>query len=161
MNPFTFIRLGIDPGFSLLPKRMNTPKARALTMAICLQESELEARRQQPTGPARGFAQFERIAVEEVLTNGLTESLAKAVCAELSIPATVADVHRALEFNDPLTVAFARLLLWRDPKPIPDQHQDGEAWRYYIRNWKPGKPRPEHWSGRFGVSHDLVGERAK
>jgi hypothetical protein len=159
VNPFTFIRIGLEPGFSLLPPRMDKPRARALVMAIGLQESELRARRQMPTGPARGYFQFEPIAVREVLTNGATADHAMSVCEQLDIPADAATVHAAIQWNDPLAVAFARLLLWRDPAPLPDQHQDAAGWSYYIRNWGPGKPHPKTWAGAYGVAHDLVGER--
>jgi hypothetical protein len=158
VSPFTFIRLGIEPGFSLLPKRMNTPRAQAMTMAICLQESDLQHRR-QIGGPARGYAQFETGGVRGVLTHGASADHAVAVCRQLDIDPTIAAVHAAMEWCDPLTVALTRLLLWTDPAPSPDQHADGEAWRLYIRCWRPGKPHPAKWSGCFGVAHDLVGEK--
>lgn len=157
MNPFTFIRLGIEPGLSLLPERMNTPRARAMLMAIALQESDLKHRR-QVNGPARGYFQFEKAGIRGVLTHGATSELAGAICRQLDIVPSVADVYQAIEFNDPLAVAFARLLLWTDPAPLPDQHHDRDGWAIYLRTWRPGKPHPQRWSGAFGVAHDLVGE---
>lgn len=157
MNPFTFIRLGIEPGLSLLPKRMNTPRAQAMVLAIAFQESDL-AHRRQVKGPARSYLQFERAGIRGVLTHGASEQHAKDVCQQLDISPSVEAVYHAIEFSDPLAVAFARLLLWTDAAPLPDQHHDREAWAIYLRTWRPGKPHPERFSGSYGVAHDLVGE---
>jgi hypothetical protein len=158
MTPFTFVSVGLTPGFALLPAHMDSPRARAMVLAICLQESGLNHRR-QIGGPARGYAQFERGGgVRGVLSHSTTAGFAQTVCGHLDIPASVDAVYTALEFNDPLAVAFARLLLWTDPGALPDQHSDDEGWRLYLRTWRPGKPHPKTWSGYFGVAHSLVGE---
>lgn len=157
MNPFTFIRLGLEPGFSLLPARMNTPRAQAMLMAIALQESDLKHRR-QVKGPARSYFQFERAGVRGVLHHGASSTYAEDVCRQLDVLPLVDDVYQAIEFCDPLAVAFARLLLWTDPAPLPDQHHDREGWAIYLRTWRPGKPHPKRWPAAFGVAHDLVGE---
>ena len=47
----------LPAAFALLPTRMDSPEARALVTAICLQESALKHRR-QIGGPARGLAPF-------------------------------------------------------------------------------------------------------
>jgi hypothetical protein len=159
VNPFTFIRLGLEPGFSLLPKRMNTPHAQAMVLAIALQESELEHRR-QVKGPARSYLQFERGGIKGVLAHGASSTHAENVCRQLDIAPTVDDVYTAIEYCDPLAVAFARLLLWTDPASMPDQHHDQDGLAIYLRTWRPGKPHPERFPGCFGVAHDLVGERA-
>jgi hypothetical protein len=159
MNPFTFIRLGLEPGFSLLPKRMNTPKAQAMVLAIALQESDLKHRR-QVKGPARSYLQFERSGISGVLSHGASEEYARGVCQSLDISPTVDAVYTAIEYCDPLAVAFARLLLWTDAAALPDQHHDREAWDVYLRTWRPGKPHAARWGGCSGVAHDLVGERA-
>lgn len=158
MTPFTFVTVGIDPGFSLLPARMDSPRARAMVLAICLQESSLQHRR-QIGGPARGYAQFERGGgVLGVLTHRLTRPHAEDVCWKLDIPPTADAVYTALEFCDPLAVAFARLLLWSDPAKLPDRHSYEEGWRMYLRTWRPGKPHPKTWAGCFGVAHDIYEE---
>lgn len=158
MTPFTFVTVAINPGFALLPARMDSPRARAMVVAICLQESALQHRR-QIGGPARGYAQFERGGgVLGVLTHRLTRAHAEDVCWKLDIPATADAVYEAIEFNDPLAVAFARLLLWSDPGTLPDKHSDRHGWSLYLRTWRPGKPKPAKWQGCFGVAFDLVGE---
>jgi hypothetical protein len=56
-----FMHHGLTPALSLLPPRMDTPEARALVLAICLQESGgLYNRLQIGGGPARGYPQFEK-----------------------------------------------------------------------------------------------------
>lgn len=156
MTPFTFISVGLNPGFALLPPRMDSPRARAMVLAICLQESDLQHRRQNG-GPARGYAQFERGGgVLGVLTHRLTRTHAEDVCWKLDIAPSAEAVYTALEFCDPLAVAFARLLLWSDPGTLPDRHSDLHGWALYLRTWRPGKPHPKKWGGCFGVSWDLV-----
>lgn len=158
MTPFTFITVGIEPGFALLPKVMDSPRARAMVLAICLQESDLQHRR-QVGGPARGYAQFERGGgVFGVLTHRVTVAHAHDVCRKLDITPNPDAVYTALEFCDPLAVAFARLLLWSDAGSLPDRHADDVAWRIYLRTWRPGKPHQKRWAGCYGVAHDLVGE---
>ena len=51
-----------------------------------------------------------------------------------------ASVWRAIEGHDRLATAFARLLLWTDPHPIPTEER--AAWDCYLRLWQPGKPCP-------------------
>jgi hypothetical protein len=67
-----------------------------------------------------------------------------------------ATVHRALSHNDILACAFARLLLWIDKAPLPSTEADG--WRYYVRNWRPGRPRIERWGGCWEQAVDSVYE---
>jgi hypothetical protein len=158
VTPWTFVSVGITPGFALLPPRMDSPRSRAMVMAICLQESDLQHRR-QISGPARGYAQFERGGgVFGVLTHRATTMHAHDVCRKLDIQPNADDVYTALEFCDPLAVAFARLLLWTDSAKLPDRHSPEDGWRMYLRTWRPGKPHPKTWGGCFAVAHDLVGE---
>ena len=58
----------IAPALRLLPARMNSPEAEVMLLAIGLQESRFEHRRQlvgsppRPTGPAKSFWQAELAA---------------------------------------------------------------------------------------------------
>lgn len=60
------IAAGINPALALLPASMDTPEARIMLLAIGLQESRFEHRRQlvgnppRPTGPAKSFWQAEQ-----------------------------------------------------------------------------------------------------
>lgn len=131
----------IDPALALLPDRMDTPDARVMIRAICLQESRMEHRVQVLNGggrgPARGLAQFERGGgVKGVLTHRSSAQLAQQVCKVRGVNPDPRTVWAALEFDDVLAMAFARLLLWTDAAPIPDEEEEG--WEVYLRTWRPG-----------------------
>lgn len=145
MTAALFHDVALVPALRLLPPFMDSPAARALLVAIALQESQLTQRRQRANGPARSYFQFERAGVVGVLSHVASAEHAREVCRLIDIPATAATVHRALEFSDVLAVTFARLLVWTLPYPLPIQHETEEAYDQYIESWRPGKPRPETW----------------
>ena len=147
----------VEPAFALLPSKMASDAARVMLLAIGLQESRFMYRFQKTSdpytkGPARGFWQNERAGgVQGVLTNTATSDYAREVCRARGVPIDSALVHARLEFDDVLAAAFARLILWADPKPLPPVDADHEmAWQCYVRNWRPGKPHRETWD-RFHV----------
>lgn len=143
----------------LLPPNWDTKKARAAVTAICLQESALLYRRQMGNGPAKGLAQFERGGgVKGVLTHAASRVLAKSVCEARGVEPTPDAVWNALEFDDVLALAFARLLLYTDPKPLPEAIPENhdESWAVYQRNWRPGKPHPETWIDNWGLALEAV-----
>jgi len=135
----------IAPALALLPARMNSPQAEALLLAIGLQESGLIHRR-QIGGPARGLWQFEQGGgVRGVMRHPLSRPHALAVCTAQGVEPTDAAVYAALEHDDILAAAFARLLLWTDPAPLPAVGEVGKAWDLYVRTWRPGKPHRHSW----------------
>lgn len=146
------LRTAINPALGMLPVKMDSDAARVELLAIGLQESRLKFRAQKTTdpyrkGPARGLWQFERGGgVIGVMTHRATKDLAEAVCKARGVPFDSSLIHARLEFDDILAAAFARLLLWTDPKPLPgvDASVDS-AWECYLRNWRPGKPHRETW----------------
>lgn len=144
----TIIDDAIRPALELLGLR-DTPEARVMLLAIGLQESRFEHRR-QIGGPARGFWQFERGGgVVGVLTHAASAQRAAALCAARGVDATPAAVYPALEQDDVLAAGFARLLLLTDPKPLPAVGDVDGAWAYYLRNWRPGKPHPKTWPALY------------
>lgn len=118
-------------------------RAMQLLLAIGLQESGF-TERQQIRGPAISYWQNEAIFVVDVLTRAKSRDVARGLCVALDVPPVAATVHQAIRYHDILAAGIARLALWLDPKPLPTA-QD-EAWTYYLRCWKPGKPRPEKWA---------------
>lgn len=137
----------IYPAFEILPTRMDSTEAAAMLLAIGLQESRFEHRR-QIRGPARGFWQFEEGGgVVGVMTHGSSSDLAQEITGMLAYPFVSETIWSALEHNDVLAACFARLLLWTDPRPLPT-YADGAdaAWEYYLRNWRPGKAHPSTWA---------------
>lgn len=139
----------LPAALSLLPERMDTPEARILLLAIAGQESGYEHRR-QVGGPALSLWQFERIGLTGVLMHPASTRHADAVCAALLYDTHQPDdVHRAMEHNDVLACALARLLLWTDPHPLPPIGEYDWAWDYYLRTWRPGKPHRERWANNY------------
>lgn len=143
----------IAPTFQhLLPGKFDSQSARVQLLAIMLQESGLKTRR-QVGGPARGLAQFEQGGgIHGVLTNPASSIWAKAVCLHRAVAPTEGDVYAALLVDDLLACAFARLLLWTDVAPLPAIGDADGAWAYYLRNWRPGKPRPADWAANYATA---------
>ena len=156
MTPTLFISIAVDPALSLLPRVMDTPEARAMVVAICLQESRI-AHRRQIGGPARGYAQFERNGgCAEVLSHRASAAHATRICDRLDIVPSTSAVYAALEYHDVLAVVFARLLLWTLPEALPVRGAHEESWRQYIKAWKPGRPHRATWNDLFDQAWQVV-----
>lgn len=146
MFDFTLKRT-IPAAMSMLPDKMDGREARVMLLAIGLQESRFEYRR-QIKGPARGFWQFEEGGgVKGVLTHHATRDHARAACNALCYSPLQSIVYPALADNDVLACVFARLLLWSHPEPLATTAEDG--WKQYLDTWRPGKPHPETWPALF------------
>lgn len=129
----------IRPALAALPVRMRSREAVVMLLAIGLQESLFKYRRQMAGGPARGFWQFEKMGgVAGVLQHLTTTALAAEICRTRGVAAVAGDVHAALEHDDVLAAAFARLLLWTDPKSLSALNDVEAAWQLYLRTWRPG-----------------------
>lgn len=129
----------IAPALALLPARMSGTLADLMLLAITRQEDPDQHRRQWPTGPARGLWQFEQGGgVHGVLNHPSSRPHALSVCAARGVQPTAAAVHAALEGDDILAAAVARLLLWTDPGPLPPAGEVSRAWELYLRTWRPG-----------------------
>ena len=163
MTPDTLIDIVIEPALGLLPAKMDTPEARAMLIAIALQESGLAARVQildagkpwwvSRPGPARGLWQFERGGgVAGVLGHPDTQPIVYPILDELLYPADAHIIHEALANNDVLATIFARLLLWSLPRPLPKRGDEAESWRQYMAAWRPGKPHPSTWSANYTMA---------
>jgi hypothetical protein len=141
----------------LLPANMDTVNAKAMLIAIGLQESRFELRRQMMNGPARGFWQFEQGGgVRGVLNHHATKQHALAVLARLEYDHYPTTVWNALEHNDILALCFARLNLWWIPGALPGPGEHEKAWRYYIEGWRPGKPHRGTWDEFYDEAWQLV-----
>jgi len=155
----SYPKSAIDEAFQLLPVTMDSPIARVILAAIGFQESGYLVRIQYRNGPARSYWQFEngRLAgINGVLTHRASARLAAAVCKARGVEPDRMAVWKAMETDDVLGAAFARLLMYTDPFPLPETQ--AEAWEMYAnRLWRPGKPHPDKWpaSWAFGL------ERAK
>lgn len=154
MLPLDVAENAIDEAMAILPAQMDSPRARVMLRVSGLQESRFTHRAQVidggGKGPARGFWQFERGGgVKGVLTHPSTSRHAQSICLARGVPADPRSVWLALETDDVLAAAFARLLLWSDPKSLPELGDVDGAWECYLRNWRPGKPHLKTWEGLY------------
>lgn len=147
------LRTIVSPALAAFPGGLDTPQARVMLLAIGLQESRFIERVQRTNGgvgPARGFWQFERGGgVRGVLNHPASRAMALEACAIAGVNPGERTVWSALASDDILAARFARLLLWTDARPLPALGRGGEAWDYYLRNWRPGKPHPHTWNGFY------------
>src|ERR1035437_6948071 len=158
MTPEFFIETALSPALKLLPGKMDSREARAEVVAICLQESRL-THRAQIGGPAHGYAQFEQGGgVRGVLMHTVTKPLIQSLLSALDYdPASDAEAcWIAIEHNDILCAAFARLLLWTLPDQMPNRDSPGKGWTCYFNGWRPGKPIRESWDAFFDSAWELV-----
>lgn len=124
----------------------NTCRARVQLAAIGLQESRFEVRRQYNNGPAASFWQFEPGGIRAVMHNPDTEAYARRVLDQIGIQWRSSAVWSSMLLRDDVGVAFARLLLWSDRHALPAVGDVEGAWKYYLRNWRPGKPVHLTWA---------------
>jgi len=146
----------IDPALAELEPHgiRSSPQARAMLYAIGMQESRLQHRFQIITGqftrgPARGLWQFEAGGgVVGVLSHHSTQDRAQLFARRFVGSISRDAVWASLAYEDTLACIYARLLLWTDPRALPEPTLENEeaAWQYYIRNWRPGKPHRVTWS---------------
>lgn len=146
------ILLAIDKALDMLPRGLTSDAARVMLYAIGLQESRFEHRfqvvqgRPGAKGPARGFWQFERGGgCKGVVEHQASRYWMAGVCKARGVDFNATAIWRAIETDDVLAAAAARLLLFTDPRKLPDVTDAREAWNLYIRAWRPGKPHRQTW----------------
>lgn len=141
ITPAQLLEHVIPQAMALLLQRMDTREARVMLVAICLQESGLADRRQgtdSNPGPARGLPQFEENGVLGVMNHVASRDIARRVANARGVIFNTRAIHRAMETDDVLALAFARLLLWTDRGALPALGDVDTARDYYLRNWRPG-----------------------
>ena len=155
MTPDLLYLHGIVPALGILPPEMDTHDARVLLLAIAQQESRLAAR-WQDGGPARGFWQCETASIA-VANQSATDHVA-AVMRALDYDGLTQDPMIAyyITYDIILAAAMARLILWCDAAPLPDQHDATGGWACYLRNWRPGKPAPKRWADAHAMAVRVV-----
>jgi len=125
----------IRPALCALPIKLQGERAEVMLLAIGLQESRF-IHRKQINDPAKGFWQFERNGVRGVLSHPASDTLALKLCSEHAAK-SAEQVHILLETQDILACQLARLLLWTDPRPLPEIGEVMSAWDYYVRISNP------------------------
>ena len=135
--------------FALLPVGMDSAPARAMLVAIGLQESRFKYRK-QVGGPAHGFWQFEHGGgVRGVLQHPQTRNTIREVLTALAYDDTTLTSYNAIVDNDVLACCYARLLLFTLPNTLPAKGDADEGWRQYISAWRPGKPHRGTWDAFY------------
>lgn len=161
MTADAVLRDALDPGLDLLasiggPRR--DARADALLLAIAGQESAWTHRAQRVkrrdgtwgTGPARGLWQFERPGgVAGVLQHRASARLARELCLARDVTPDPSPVWERLAVDDLIAAGFARLLLWTDPRWLPEVGDQSGSWQAYLRNWRPGKPHADRWPANY------------
>ena len=167
MTPEILLYSVIEPAMVLLDPIHDTPAARAMLLAIAMQESSLRSRVQvldagkpwwqSRHGPAHGWWQFEAGGgVTAVMGNPRTKQMVDPVITQLAYPFDVKAIHDAIVHNDLLAAVFARALLYSAPWPLPMRHNDAESWRQYLWAWRPGKPHERTWSRNYRIAWETV-----
>ena len=156
MTPIQILHGPVKDALAVFPPHMTSNEAHVLLLAIGLQESRFTTRR-QIKGPARGFWQFEKNGgVKGVLTHASSKEHAEQICDFCLVEPDVGLVYRSLETDDVLAAGFARLLLYTDPKPLPEVGDFRGAWDYYIRTWRPGEPHRHTWDQLYAQAMDVL-----
>lgn len=149
----------VPAALALLPGRMTTPSAKAMLLAIGMQESRFDNRVQLPNGPAHGYWQFEKGGgVRGVLGHASTAPIIVHVLQTLNYRANEAECYAAISHNDVLACVFARLLLWTVPGALPIPSDPQRAWLQYLNGWRPGKPHPQTWPAFYAEAWRIVTE---
>lgn len=155
----------VESALALLPAAMDTLEARVMLLAIGLQESRLVHRRQlvgnppRPVGPAKGLWQFERGGgCKGVVSHPASRYWMASVCKARGVEFTATAVWNAIEHDDVLAAAAARLLLFTDPRRLPHLGDEREAWNLYMRTWRPGKPHRATWPSLYAQAMAEVSE---
>ena len=143
-------QLYLDPKF-------DSVAARIQLAATGLQESRFMDRVQDGNGPAHSFWQMEEGGgVHGVLTSEVTRDLAVELCAHFNVQPNEAAVWAAIALpqNDCLACGLARYIYFADEAPLPTVGDVDGSWRCYIRNWRPGEPKPLTWPGLYAIAKE-------
>jgi hypothetical protein len=165
-------RRTVTPALRLLPKAMDTPEARVLLLAICLQESGgihrwqvIDRLHPERKGPARGLWQFElgsrqsRGGVWGVFLHPASRFWLWGVSEALEVPFGARAIWQRLEIEDVLACCVARLLIFTDPIRLPAITAADDAWDLYRRRtWRPGKPKKLTWVANHRAAVSALSE---
>ena len=149
----------VPAAYAVLPVRMDSQAATAMLLAIALQESGARVRHQTPTGPARGFWQFEAGGgVFGVQTHPRTALALEGALSALCYPPRMGQflLHSIIEHNDVLACVMARLLLYTLPEALPGPSDAAIGWTQYRAAWRPGHPHPDTWPGFYATAWAMV-----
>lgn len=152
----TVNKIMLNPAFARLPLKLDSVAARVMLLSIGQQESRF-AFRAQVNGPAKSFWQFEEGGgVKGVVNHPSTAALCRDLCESRDVPFDQHSIYLAIESDDVLAAAMARLLLFADSAPLPNPTDAQACWDCYERNWRPGRPHRETWDAYHSAAVDLM-----
>jgi hypothetical protein len=161
MTPQRLLQTAIIPALAELAARgiPDTRDARRFLLAIALQESGLNHRRQVvdggEVGPACSFWQFEKGGgCKGALAHHAAAPHMAAICTAFNVSADPASLWAAIQYQDIVAAAAARLLVYTLPSALPTQAATG--WAQYVSAWRPGKPRPADWPYAWNTATSAV-----
>lgn len=164
MTPHKLLHTAIIPALAELKHHgiPDTMEARRLLLAIALQESRINHRRQMSSdgtesGPAKSFWQFEQGGgCKGVLTHRQVAPSMRAVCEVFNIEPTSRGLWDAIQYHDVVAAAAARLLVYTLPGKLPTTVGDG--WEQYLNAWRPGHPHPASWAANWNLATKIAEE---
>jgi hypothetical protein len=125
--------------------KLDVPYAKPALLAIGLQESRFEHRR-QIRGPALSFWQAESGGgFAGLFRLESTRDIAREVLKRLAYGEPDVADFRAIEDNDILACCGARMLLWTHPDALVGPQDPQAGWAQYTATWRPGKPHRHTW----------------
>lgn len=158
MTPQRLLTTAILPAAAeLFPFGVGSPReVQVFMIAIALQESGLEHRRQvssggEENGPASGFWQFEKGgACAGILQHKTSAPHIRRVCQDFNIEPNSPALWEAIRYQDIVATIAARLLVLTIPYPLPLNAAQG--WEQYNNTWRPGRPRPATWAKNWAIA---------
>lgn len=164
MTPQRLLKYGVIPALTELAHLgiPDSPQSRRFLVAIALQESKINHRRQltasgAENGPAASFWQFEKGGgCAGLFRHHATEDKIVRICSIFNIEANAASLWEAMRFNDIVAAAAARLLIYTLPDKLPLNSVDG--WAQYLDAWRPGKPHESTWAAHWVSAGRVVQE---
>ena len=135
----------------------NSRDAMTIMVAIALRESDCWHKVQMSASGkpipmlARGFWQFERDGGVAEICQHPALAWCRSAILDLGYEIERDRLHEAIGYDQTLAAVMARGLLWIDPAalPAPVASSVEIAYAYYIRRWRPGRPRLEKWPANW------------
>lgn len=157
MEPKRLLQTAIIPAFVELASFgiKDSPEAHRFMLAIALQESGIEHRRQLGNGPGISYFQFEKTGgCYGALNHKTVGPMMRAICEKYDIEATPLGLWTAMQYQDIVAACAARLLIYTLPTALPMTAEDG--WAQYLNAWRPGKPKPDSWNANWAIADQAV-----
>ena len=150
----------VPAAYKLLPEKMESKAATCLMLATMLQESR-GLYRKQIQGPAVSYFQFEKNGgILGVLEHPITRPIIQGVLRTLNYDFSPITSYEALVHNDILATCYARLFYWTNPAPLPSIDDVNGMLNYYIKTWRPGRPRVDTFPLLYSQAKEVVNGRA-